>query len=206
MQNNKTLLFALCGLFYISTSFGMEKTDSDNTVMVFPQQYGNLSSLLPSVLSKSAANYSQYKKAIHNTIELSDSFELRINPTTKMAVLHNLAGDIFERVRVGEKNLTQILPPNNSNKVSLSNPIFCFVKKNDTFTEYKIVSAKKTQPLSDLDKATELNPIDHHAVELASDRKWMIGLALGIPLVGTIIGLGALYTLLRIVENFHSNK
>jgi hypothetical protein len=154
MKNNKTLLFAAYGLFTFSTTIvGMKKTDSDNTVMVSPQQYGNLSAPLPGVLSKFTDAHT--KKALHNAIELSDSFELRINQKTKIAALHNLACDIFELVRFGEKNLTEILPLNKSNNISPFNPIFCFVKKNDTFTEYKIVSAKKIEPRCDLDKVTK---------------------------------------------------
>lgn len=89
------------------------------------------------------------------------------------------------------------------------NSLFLCVEKNSKLIVYKIGFLTQTQPLCDLDKATELtntNQIDHHAAQLASDKKWMASLAIGIPLGMAVIGLGSLYVFLRIVENFRYNK
>jgi hypothetical protein len=163
MKNNKILLFALCGLSYISTSFGMD-TQSADTITVSPQRYDHLSEHVPYTISRTLNINSGIKKAICRTPMIegecfsTPEFSAYINEKHKTALIHILNRIIVERITLKEEDLLTILP-SRTNLISRDNPLFFHVEKDGTTVAYKVTTARKVEPRSDMDRATKIKKI-----------------------------------------------
>ena len=88
----------------------------------------------------------------------------------------------------------------NTNYSLTSHPLYVTCKQDGKYTFYKIhwFENNKLTPIQEA-----LYSSNSNQENLISDRKWLLGIGIGIPVGIVILGLGSLYVLLRIVKDFH---